>query len=466
MSARQDKILYFIQAFDLLEEKYLTDTLIKNGLILTMDRSRRVIEGSISIEDGDIKEVGNPREDEADSIIDAEGKIVMPGLVSAYARPYRTLLRAAPLEVESPTDFTQILQRIWWPLEEEISNEDSHVATMGSCLEFIKSGITFFAGIQSSQSSIGKSLDHVASAIEKSGLRAMIAFAASERHTRAEGARGMKENVRFLEKMKKKSPDETRVGGMSGLDLSITSSDELLRHGKRVANSFDVPIVISTAEGKVDLYHNLENYGKRTIERFRDVGLLSSNTILANCVHVNKDELSIIEKTGAKIAHNPKGNMINATGVAKIPNMKERGIPVGLGNDSCIFDGFENIRLLYMVHKAATQDPRTITPMEALETATIDGAKLYEMENQIGSIEPGKKADMIIINPSNLLTPLRRDNVANYLVESADSSDIETVMVGGDLLMKNRSVKTLNEKRIRRKSIEKSKEIWENLEIR
>jgi len=214
----------------------LADILIKNGLILTMNRSRRVIKGSISIEGGEIKEVGNPEDERADTVIDAEGKIVMPGLICAYSHPCKILLRAAPLKIEPPADFTQVLQRVWWPLDEEVSDEDTYVSTLASSLEFIKTGVTFFAGLQSSQGSIGKSLDHVASAVEKAGLRALIGFRASERNTRAEGARGMKENVRFLENRRKKSLGESKVGGIVGLDFSFAASNELLKHGRRVAN--------------------------------------------------------------------------------------------------------------------------------------------------------------------------------------------------------------------------------------
>lgn len=430
-----------------------------------MDRDRRVVKGSVLTEGNEIKKVGDVGDESAGEVIDAEGKIVIPGLVCAHVHPYRILLRGTSLKIEPPTDFIQTLQRVWWPLDEKLSNKDAYLGVLGSCLEFLKTGTTFFAGIHSSQGSIGKSLDYVASAIEKAGLRASIAFEASERHTRAEGARGMKENIRFLENRRKKGLGETRVGGMVSLGASFTASDELLRHGKRVANRFDVPIVISTAEGKVDLYHNLEKHGKRTIERLRDVGLLSSNTVLAHCIHVSDDELSIIERTGAKVAHNPIGDMLNAAGVAQVLKMKGMGIPVGLGNGGYIFDAFENIRSLYLIHKSVTSDPRAISPMEALEMATIRGAELYGMGNKIGSIEPGKQADIAVINPSTLLTPLRRRNVVDHIVNTVSGSDVETVMVGGELLMQDRNIKTLDEERVMKKSKGTAEKVWKNLEL-
>lgn len=439
--------------------------LVKNGLIVTMDSKKRIINGSILVEGNEIKKVGNIENEDADKIIDAEGKIVMPGLICAFTHTSSILLRAAPLKIEPPTEFTQFLQRVWWPFDEELSNKDSHIGTLSTCTELIKNGITFFACSHSSQESIGKSLDYVASAIEESGLRALISYEASERHTVAEGARGMKENIRFLKNRQKKRPNETRVKGMVSLGPSFTSSDELLRHGKRVAEQFNSPLLISTAEGPVDLYHNLEVHGKRTIERFRDIGLLSSNTVLAHCLHINDEELSLIKKAGSKIVHNPTSNLLKGTGLAPIIKMKKLGIPIGLGNGSPLSNGFENIRSFYLIHKTKTGDLRTISPIEALETATIRGAEIYGLENKIGSIEPGKRADIIIVNAPDLPTPLRRDNVTNHLVSSTCGNNVETVMVGGDLLMENRNIKTLDEERTMKKSRKTAKKIWKKLNL-
>ncbi len=429
-----------------------------------MDRDLRIMKGSVLVEDSEIKEIGNIEERDVDKTIDAEGKIVMPGLVCAHSKPSQILLRAAPFKVEPPSDFTQKLQRISWPFDEVLTKEDIEISTLACCTKLIKSGVTFFAALHSSQGTIGKSLDSVHSAVEKAGLRAFIGFEATERNTRAEGARGMRENIRFLENMQKKGIRDSLIRGMVGIADSFTASDELLRHGKRVANRFDVPIVMSAAEGEVDPYHNLENFGKRTIERFRDVGILTSNTVLANCVHVSDDELSILERTGAKVAHNPMSNMADAVGVSPILEMRDRGISVGLGNNGYILDSFENIRTLYLLHKVISGDPRSLSPEEALKMATIEGAKLYGMNNKIGSIEPGKRADMIIINPKDLPTPLRRNNVINHIVNSVHSRDVETMIIGGNMVMKNHNIKTLEEKRAMRKSKETAKKVWKKFE--
>ncbi len=440
----------------------MVDLLVKDGLIVTMDKDRRILKGSVAIEDGKIKAVGKMKEKEKpDEIIDARGKIVMPGLICSHTHMYGMLLRGAPLKIEPPTDFRQILERIWWPMDETMTKRDAYASALISCLEFIKTGTTFFADTYSGPHSIAGVLDSIASAVKESGLRGLISFEATERHTHAQGAKGMRENIRFIKKIKKK--DRSRVGGMISIHASFTVSDELLEYGRKVASQYKVPITIHTSEGLVDLYHNLERYGKRTVERLYDVGLLAPDVVLAHCVHVNDDELALIKKTGAKVAHNPMSNMLNAVGVAPIVKMLMMDIPVGLGNDGYIFDGFENIRAAFLIHKLALRDPRVITPMEALEMATIGGAELYGLENKLGSIEPGKLGDIIIINPSLAPTPLRPESVVGHIVNTVDGDDVETVIINGHVIMHDRKVLTLDEDDVVETSRKSAERLWQKL---
>lgn len=441
----------------------MTNILVKNGLILTMDKERRVLENSVLIQGSEIKEVGDVDGGDVDKVIDAENKVVMPGLACAHTRPYRLLLSSTSLGVESLSDFTQVLQRVWWPLAENLTNKDIYLITLVACLEFIKSGTTLFATTQTAQGSLGKSLDYVAKAVDESHLRGFIGFEASERNTRAEGARGMRENIRFLEKSTKSNSEMSRVRGMACVESSFTASNELLRHGKRVASRFDAPLLISASEGKIDLYHNLEKHQKRTIERLRDVGFLSSNTVLSNCGNLSDEEISIIERSGSKVVHNPLSNMINGVEASDVLKMRERGISVGLGNGGKIFDGFENLATSYRLRNFMSKEPNAISPAEVLEMATIEGAKLFDMEDKVGSIEPGKRADLIILDTSDLVMPITRNNVFDQLVNNVRRKDVEAVMVDGELLMENRNIKTLDNKRIRRKFGETAKKVWKKL---
>jgi putative selenium metabolism protein SsnA len=442
----------------------MVELLIKNGLIVTMDKDRRIIaDGSVAIDEGRIISVkrGSTGKGKPEEVIDAKGKIVMPGLICSHTHLYGMLLRAAPLKIEPPTDFSQILQRVWWPMDEAMTKEDAYASALMASLEFIKTGTTLFADTFSGPNAVSGVLDRISAAVEQSGMRGIISFEATERHTHAEGSKGTKENERFILKTKKERT--TRVHGMFSIHASFTVSDELLRYTKDLASRYKVPLTIHTAEGLCDLYHNYERYGKRTIERLRDAEVLGPDVVLAHCVHVNDDELAIIKKTGAKVAHNPMSNMLNAVGVAPVVKMLSLGIPVGLGNDGYIFDGFENIRAAFLLHKVALQDPRAISAMEALEMATIRGAELYGLENELGSIEVGKLADIIIVNPKRAPTPIGPESVVGHLINTVSGGDVETVIVGGNILMRDRKMLSLEEEEVIKISRRSAERIWQKL---
>ncbi|MEM3420902.1 MAG: amidohydrolase family protein [Candidatus Hadarchaeum sp.] len=442
----------------------MVELLIKNGLIVTMDKDRRIIaEGSIAIDEGRIVSVkkGSTTKSKPEEMIDARGKIVMPGLICSHTHLYGMLLRAAPLRIEPPTDFSQILQRVWWPMDEAMTKEDAYASALISCLEFIKTGTTLFADTFSGPNALPGVLDRISAAVEQSGMRGIISFEATERHTHAEGARGTKENERFILKAKKER--KHRVHGMFSIHASFTVSDELFRYVRELASRYKVPLTIHVSEGLCDLYHNYERYGKRTVERLQDAEVLGPDVVLAHCVHVNDEELAIIKKTGAKVAHNPMSNMLNAVGVAPVVKMLNMGISVGLGNDGYIFDGFENIRAAFLLHKIGLRDPRAISAMEALEMATIKGAELYGLENELGSIEPGKLADLIIVNPKRAPTPIVPESVIGHLVNTASGNDVETVIVGGNILMRDRKMLSMEEEEVIKTSRKSAEKLWQKL---
>ncbi len=438
----------------------MVDILIKNALIVTMDSGCTIIpKGSIGIEDGKISFVskGNAR-GSADEVIDAQGKIVMPGLICSHTHLYGILLRGAVLKIEPPTDFAQILQRVWWPMDEAMNKEDAYASALAASLEFVKTGTTLFADTFSGPNAISGVLDKIGSAVEKVGMRGILAFESTERNSSTEGAKGMKENIRFIKKMRKNR--STHLFGMVSIHASFTVSDELLQYGREVASRYRVPLTIHTSEGLVDVYYNYIHHGKRTIERLNDVGLLKEDVVLAHCVHLNEDELKIVQKTGARVAHNPMSNMLNAVGVAPVPRMLKEGILVGLGNDGYIFDGFENIRAAYLIHKVNTRDPRVITPRQVLEMATIKGAELYGMGDKLGSIEKGKWADLIILDTSRAPTPVNTTTVLGHLVNTFSGSDVETVIIGGKIVMKERKMQTIAEDYVTTVSRRAAAKLW------
>ncbi|RLE92067.1 MAG: amidohydrolase [Thermoprotei archaeon] len=441
------------------------DILIKNGLVVTMDSKRRVFErGFVAIVGDKIVEVGkDPSGKSAEKVIDAKGAIVMPGIICGHTHLYGILLRGSPwfAKIEPPTDFIQNLHRIWWAMDEIMNYDDAYASALAASFEMMKSGVTLFADTFSGPNAIEGVLDRIKEAVERVGIRGIIAFEATERHSREEGERGIRENIRFIEKVRREK--DPLVTGMISIHASFTVTNWLLKWARELANQYRVPITLHTSEGLIDPYHNLERYGMRTIERLYKVGLLGPDVVAVHAVHVIDDELELIAKTGTKIAHNPLSNMLNAVGAPPIHKMLKMGITVTIGNDGYIFDPFENIRGAYLLAKAAFRDPRLITPLEAIEMATINGAKAYGLEDKLGSLEPGKKADVVIIKPELMPTPLNAETVYGHLVNTIDGDDVDTVIVNGRIVMEHRKSLTISEEEVNKVSQETTAKFWERL---
>ncbi|HXZ90479.1 MAG TPA: amidohydrolase family protein [Candidatus Dormibacteraeota bacterium] len=442
----------------------MADLLVKNGILVTMDGKRRILEDhAVAVEAGKIIDVDRTANLEKKhgrvEVIDASGCIVMPGIVCSHSHLYGMLLRGASLNIEPPSDFTQILQRVWWPMDEAMNFEDAYASALVACLEFAKSGVTTFADTYSGPNSISGVLDHIARAVEEIGIRGFIAFEATERHSADEGTRGVEENVRFAETVKLGS----KARPLFSIHASFTVSDQLIRQVKQIAQKHHAPITIHASEGLVDLHHNMENYGKRTVERLHDVGLLGPNVVLAHCVNLNDLEIDLVAETKTGIAHNPMSNMLNAVGVAPILKMLKQNVMVGLGNDGYIFDMFENMRAAFLLHRVNSRNPNAIDPYTILEMATTNGAALYGVQNQIGSIEPGKKADIILIKPGILPTPLTTSSAVGHLINTVDGGDVETVIVDGRPIVKDKTLLTFDEDKAQSIAQTAAAKLWDRL---
>jgi putative selenium metabolism protein SsnA len=442
----------------------LVDLLVKNGILVTMDGQHRILEDyAVAIEAGKIIEIDQTANLEKKhgrvEAIDGSGCIVMPGIVCSHSHLYGMLLRGASLNIEPPSDLTQILQRVWWPMDEAMDFEDAYASALVACLEFAKSGVTTFADTYSGPNSITGVLDHIAKAVEEIGIRGFIAFEATERHSSEEGAKGVEENVRFAETVKPGS----RARPLFSIHASFTVSDPLIRQVKQLARKHHAPITIHSSEGLVDLHHNMENYGKRTVERLHDVGLLGPDVVLAHCVNLDEHEISLVASTKTGVAHNPMSNMLNAVGVAPILKMLKQNVTVGLGNDGYIFDMFENMRAAYLLHRVNSRDPNVIDPYTVLEMATINGAALYGVQGQVGSIEPGKKADIILIKPNILPTPLTTGSVVGHLINTVDGDDVETVIVDGKPIVRSKKLLTFDEDKAQSIAQAAAAKLWDRL---
>ena len=429
-----------------------------------MDPQRRVLTNTdLLIEDSIIASIGKGLKEKADRVIDGTGRMVLPGFICGHTHLYGIMLRGAPMDIKPTTDFLQILDRIWWKVDSAFVNEDAYASALASCYEFVKSGTTCFADTYSGPGSVEGVLDEIAKGVTEVGIRGILAFEATERNSKEEGERGLKENVRFLKKLQK-SPHDL-LYGMYSLHASFTLSDELIQKTREQADQLPAPLTIHTSEGLIDVYHNIERYDKRTVERLFDLGILGSDVVLAHCVHVNQDELELIRGSGATVAHNPMSNMNNAVGVSPVREMYELGIPVCLGNDGFIFDAIENIRTAYLIHKVHHLDTRVTTPQQVIEMATINGAQVYGLADKLGSIEVGKQADLVMLHPNPRVTPILPGGVYGYIVYGCTAHDVEHVFVNGSQVVENHQVTSVKQEDVEKALDRVVPALWKKLGI-
>ncbi|MFW9926828.1 MAG: amidohydrolase family protein, partial [Candidatus Thorarchaeota archaeon] len=257
---------------------------------------------------------------------------------------------------------------------------------------------------------------------------------------------------------------EDLVSGMVSIHASFTVGDDVVTRAVEQAKQLDVPITVHTSEGLVDLYHNLETSGERTVERLDRLGLLGPKTVLGHCVHVDKHEIDLIAKRRASVAHNPMSNMLNAVGVAPVPAMLERGITVGLGNDGWIFDPFENMRCALTVHRLASGNPSAIGPDEIFRMATIEGARAYDMDRDLGSLEKRKQADIVILDSSRVPTPLTSESVIGHLINTFGGRDVRDVVVKGKVVVKDRLLTQVADSHVADVSRKSAQGLWSRLQ--
>jgi cytosine/adenosine deaminase-related metal-dependent hydrolase len=427
------------------------DILIKEALVVTMNSERRVLDrGYVAIRGNLIVDVGvgdGLDKYAPEEVIDGRKSVVVPGLQCAHTHFYGLLLTGSPwfAKIEPPTDFQQNLQRIWWALDVLLGFEEAYASALIGSILFARSGVTNFFDNISSPNTITNVLDYIEKGVSEVGIRGFISFEATQRRSDEEGFRGLEENVRFI---KKNNFDESKlVKGAIYVHASFTVKDELLIKAKEYSDRYNALLAIHAEEGLVDVYHSIERYGVRPIERLYRVGFLGPRTHLVHLVQATDDELELVKKTGSHVAHNPLSNMLNAVGVAKVPEMLKMGINVGLGNDGYIFDHFENMRAAYLLHKVWRRDPRVMTPLQVFELATVNVARMFHQEDKLGSLEPGKLADVVVIRPKTPNTPVNSKTIYGHLINTFSSKDVDTVIVNGKYVLKDGKLVNVDEEK-------------------
>ncbi|MGQ9492359.1 MAG: putative aminohydrolase SsnA [Anaerolineae bacterium] len=440
--------------------------LIVNGTLVTFGANSRIIpNGALRIEGDTIMDVSTttdlraryPGEEE----LDAQGQLVMPGLLCAHTHFYGLFARGMSLRGEPPADFPQILEHLWWRLDKALTIEDIRYSALVCLIDAIRNGTTTLIDHHASPHAILHSLDTIAEAVMQAGVRCCLCYEVSDRDGPKAVQEGLDENARFIQRMK---GNERLLAGTFGLHASLTLSDETLARAVEMAKDLNVGFHIHVAEGIADVQDSLKKYGLRVVERLAQRGILGPKTIAAHCVHVDDHELQILRETGTRVVHNPRSNMNNAVGVANVPKMLESGIEVGLGNDGFSNNMFTEMKTAYLLHKLATGDPRVLGADQVLTMAVRHNAQTARLfyPKPLGELTPGAYADIIFLDyvPP---TPLTVGNLPWHIIFGVDGAHVSMTMVAGKMLMHNRALTTLDEKEIGAKAQELAAKLWQRL---
>ncbi|HIE23925.1 MAG TPA: amidohydrolase [Candidatus Korarchaeota archaeon] len=436
---------------------------ILHGLVVTMDRERRVIEdGGIYIEGNRIIDVSTALEIKKsyhfDEEIDAGGKVVIPGLIDSHRHLYGILTRGMPIK-KAPTSFISFLEDFWWPyVEDQLDKEMIKAAAMASGVEALKNGTTCIADILEAPNAIPGALKAEAEALEKLGLRAILSFEATERISEENGELGLKENESFI----RSREGDHLIRGMMCIHTTFTCSPEFLSEARRIADDLNSGIHLHLEEGAYETMYCLVNYRKLPVQLYDEIGFLKSDVLAAQCVHLRPEEMEILRRRDVKVSHEPLSNCEVGGGIAPVPDLLEMGLKVGLGTDGFIVDEFEVMRAAFLIHKGYRRDPTVMPPQVVLEMATLNNAIAVGMGERIGSIEPGKEADIAILKPKTY-TKLAPDNVIAQLVGFGTGSWVDTVLVAGKILVSGGKVLKVDEEEVIGRAKEESSRLWERI---
>jgi putative selenium metabolism protein SsnA len=448
--------------------------LITNANVITWGKENKILSNHAVLIEGDlIADIGADsamRKNYANAkheTLDARGQYVMPGNICAHTHFYGAFARGMAIPGDAPKDFPEILERLWWKLDKALTLDDVHYSALVCLVDAVKHGTTTLIDHHASPNAIDGSLDVIADAVMQTGLRACLCYEVTDRGGAAKMKAGIRENVRFVRKIKEARKEKSEAGrklaATFGLHALLTLGDKTLDACK---SAHDGGFHVHVAEHEADEYHNLNRYGMRAVDRLNRFGLLGKETIAAHCVHIDTHEAELLKESQTWVTHQPRSNMNNAVGAADIEGLLRMGIPVCLGNDGFSNAMWEEWKAAYLFHKAAHRDPRraggtTVTQMAIDNNAAL--ASIFFPQAKIGVIEKGAFADIIFVD-YHPITPLTSGNLPWHILFGFEPSMVTTTIASGKVLMKDRKLLFIDEAAVTAKSRELAKKCWKRVE--
>jgi putative selenium metabolism protein SsnA len=435
--------------------------LIANGSVVTSLDPIAVQDADIFIGDGHVVGLGDPTEEEraeraVETTIDAAGCLVIPGNVNAHMHLYSALARGMPYALQPPTNFTQILQRVWWRLDRALDEESVRASALIGGVEALLSGTTTLIDHHASPNAIDGSLDIVAEALSSLGLRSVCCYEVSDRDGPERARAGLDESRRFATRAG--AEDLPLARAMVGAHASFTLSDETLAACVEIAQEAGIGIHIHAAEDGADEVDAVRRHGVRVAARLADAGVLNEQTLLAHGVHLDEDEVRLVRAAGATLAHNPRSNMNNAVGRTPLAGLGKR---VALGTDGIGSDMFTESQAAFFRYQE-DGSPGYDWPLSRLAVGAGVAGRAFA-EPGLGRIEPGAAADITILD-YDAPTPMNTATLAGHWLFGLSARHVRDVIVAGQPVVRDRRLTLVDKDEIMAEARVQTARLWQSLD--
>jgi putative selenium metabolism protein SsnA len=456
----------------------MSDILVGNGTVLTLGSDNRMIEeGAVLVRGQRIVAIGSDselRQQYTDAhYVDANHGVILPGFLCAHTHFYGAFARGMAIPGTPPRNFLEILQQLWWRLDKLLTPEDIRASAEVFMVDAIRNGTTCVVDHHASPNAVEGSLDVIADVVEQAGIRACLAYEVSDRDGPDVIEAGIAENERFIRALRaerRRSAEAGMIAASYGLHASFTLSPATLERCAAGGAELGVGFHVHVAEDSSDEDDCLSRYGTRVADRLAENHILGPRSIAAHCVHVHSGEISRLAETQTSSVHNPRSNMNNAVGRAPVEEMAQAGVNVGLGNDGFSMNMMQEMKAAYLLHKLALHDPRAmpgnlVLNMAFQHNARIMGAVFSPFSSdfpRVGELSVGSVADLVLLDyvPP---TPLSAGNFPWHLIFGMDAHYVDSTMVAGRWLMRNRQLLTVDEARIAARARELSAALWQRM---
>ena len=424
----------------------MADLIVRGGTVVTVDGAGRIIEDGAIVISGDRIEFVGPREEAerkygAERTLDAGGKFIFPGFVNAHTHMFQVLLRNLAVDMV----LLEWLKRVIHPALLKFEEDDVYVGALLGCLENIKSGVTCIV-----DNHYGRHFDAVLRAMVEAGVRGCVPRGGYVVNAKEELLEDPDHILRDTERLIREwhgAAGGRIMVGVAPMHPCFATREFLLK-AKELSDRYGVVYHTHTGESREDQELNREFHGQTDVELLHELGILSPRYHAVHGVWVSQREIGYLAEAGAHVIHNPVSNMYMGSGVAPVPEMLAAGVNVALGTDGPASNNCQDIiqtmKFAACLHKVSKLDPAAITARQVLEMATINGAKALGLEDQIGSLEAGKKADITIVDMEKPHIAPVHDPIGS-LVYCAHGSDVDTVIIDGRVVMERGEVKTIDE---------------------